>query len=195
MTNNLNRPKQFSFHNNHHQKNNLRILNPVIRSLSVQLQQVARQPILLLQFSYSLIKANRKSKMPSRCSAGCHAPCSSAALRSGSSYVRHQALFIRSSFTHCTMLTALTMAMCWLTMQSHKSFLVCTITSPATSLFAWFHSLIRHYFISASCRPSAACCSYARRQAIACVPGLHWHKASLIYHATFCPFTVRPSQP
>jgi hypothetical protein len=171
MTNNLNRPKQFSFHNNHHQKNNLRILNPVIRSLSVQLQQVARQPILLLQFSYSLIKANRKSKMPSRCSAGCHAPCSSAALRSGSSYVRHQALFIRSSFTHCT------------------------ITSPATSLFAWFHSLIRHYFISASCRPSAACCSYARRQAIACVPGLHWHKASLIYHATFCPFTVRPSQP
>jgi hypothetical protein len=133
--------------------------------------------------------------MPSRCSAGCHAPCSSAALRSGSSYVRHQALFIRSSFTHCTMLTALVWRCAGPQLQAHSSFLVYTITSPANTLFAWFHSLIRHYFISASCRPSAAFCSYARRQAIACVPGLHWHKPSLMYHATFRPFTVRPSQP
>jgi hypothetical protein len=125
--------------------------------------------------------------MPSRCSAGCHAPCSSAALRSGSSYVRHQALFIRSSFTHCTMLTALVWRCAGPQLQAHSSFLVYTITSPANTLFAWFHSLIRHYFISASCRPSAAFCSYARRQAIACVPGLHWHKPSLITMPHFAP--------
>jgi hypothetical protein len=142
--------------------------------------------------------------MPSRCSAGCHAPCSSAALRSGSSYVRHQALFIRSSFTHCTMLTALMWRCAGPQLQAHKSFLVCTITSPADTLFTWFHSLIRHYFISASCRPSAAFCSYARRQAIACVPGLHWHNgfAYVPCHipplhcapiaAVTCCFTGRP---